>query len=157
MNPNAYHHALLSLGSDALHAVLLGALAVAALLVLSRARSTARYKAAAVLAAVALFVLAPRAALTVAGITAAVALPVAGAIGAGMWRRHRSAPHACAACGRPATMGDPLRFYRMQRRYPGPRTRLYRIPRYEVLRVHRSELADPETGLHRLAWVWWLS
>jgi hypothetical protein len=61
----------------------------------------------------------------------------------------------CAACGNPARPGDPLRFYRPERRY-APWSRWWRIPRWDLLRVHISELADPDTGLYRQAWVWWL-
>ncbi len=52
----------------------------------------------------------------------------------------------CAACGHPAKPGDPLRPYRVQRRYPQP-TR--RMARYEVLRVHKSHLTGPASGLYR--------
>ena len=51
----------------------------------------------------------------------------------------------CAACGHAAKPGDPLRFYRIERRYPQPAPRLYWLPRYDLLRVHRS---------HRLSTSW---
>jgi hypothetical protein len=59
----------------------------------------------------------------------------------------------CAACGNPARPGDPVRFYRLERRYPRPPMRLpYWVPRYEILRCHRSHLTDPLSGLYRPLW-----
>lgn len=67
----------------------------------------------------------------------------------------------CATCGHPAKPGDPLRFYKAQRRYPPfhlgmPPGFPPRLPRYEVLWVHRSDLTDPASGLYRAPRLRWL-